>query len=665
MTAASRRIRALRDQIRAHDYRYYTLDRPTISDAAYDRLVNELTRLERLHPEYAAADSPTRRVAGTTAAGFRPVPHLGPMLSLDSVTDPQEVRRFVDAAGTGRAVRRPRFVLEPKLDGMSLEVVYRNGRLERAATRGDGRQGEDVTANVLTMPSVPARLRGQAPRVLSVRGEVLMPVADFRRLNAALARQKKPTFANPRNAAAGSVRQLDPRVTASRRLVVFFYDVLRKTPALSMGNGLAQIKQLARWGLAVCPGVQTATTFDDVVAYHRDLNRRRDDLPYEIDGIVIKHNDLATRARLGSTGRHPRWALAFKFAPREAETVIESITVQVGRTGALTPVAHLRPVSLGGVRVTRATLHNRAEIARKDLRIGDRVRIVRAGDVIPDVVGRVPGTRPRHSRRFAMPRRCPACDAPVVRDGAFDRCPNEFGCPAQLRRAIAHIASRPALDIRGLGTKTIDALVSHGLVQSVADVFRLETADLTRLERFADVSASNLADAITRAKRPPLWRFLHALGVPGVGTETARDLAARLGTLDAIRGASEATLRNEGGLGPVAAHEVAAFFRHPRHRRLVDACLRAGVRPQAASFERAGPLTGEVIVFTGGLSSLRRDEAQDRATAAGARVANSITTDTTLVVAGESAGSKLARARARGLPIIDEAQFLARVRRTR
>jgi DNA ligase (NAD+) len=659
---AARRAERLRAAIRHHDYRYYVLDRPTVSDAQYDRLFDQLVRLEAAHPELTTPDSPTQRVAGATLPAFPTVEHLAPMLSLESVTEPDAVRHF-DARMRATVRAGPvRYLVEPKFDGLSLEVVYRDGVLARASTRGDGMRGEGVTANVRSIRSVPLRLRGRSvPRLLAVRGEAIMRRDDFRALNARLERQGQPPFANPRNAAAGSIRQLDARITAGRRLDVFFYDILHMERGPSLADDRRLVDMLKTWGLHASPFPRLCDCLDDVFRYHREMERRRDHLAYEIDGIVIKIDDLAQRTRLRTTARHPRWAVAFKFAPREAETRIEDILVQVGRTGALTPVAVLRPVSIGGVTVTRATLHNREEIARKDLRIGDRVRVVRAGDVIPEIVARV--RRPGVGRRrpFAMPRRCPACRTDLVRDGPIDRCPNGLACPAQLKRTIQHFGSREALDIRGLGPRTVDALVAHGLVRSIADLFTLTADQLVTIERFADVSAAGLLSAIDKARRPPLWRFLHALGIPGVGGQTARDLASRFGSLERVQTADEAALRGVAGIGPALAPAIAAFFRRGVNRRVIAACRRGGVRPIGAPRLRRGSLAGKTVAFTGGLASMTREGAEERARLKGARIARSVSAKTDLVVAGAEPGAKYAKARALGVRIVDERQFKALV----
>ena len=659
---AAGRVEQLRSQIREHDYRYYVLDRPTISDAEYDRLFDELVRLEAAHPDLVTRDSPTRRVGGAPLSAFPPVAHLAPMLSLESVTAADAVRRFDDRVRATVHHKTVRYVVEPKFDGLSLEVVYRAGVLQRASTRGDGERGEGVTENVKTIRSVPLRLHGpDIPRLLAVRGEAIMRSDDFEALNARLARAGQPLFANPRNAAAGSIRQLDPRVTAWRRLDVFFYDILHLEGGSRPVDDIGLLRALTAWGLHASPYARVCSSLEGVFRYHDDMARHRDSLPYEIDGVVMKVNDLALRAKLRTTARHPRWALAYKFAAREARTTIEDIVVQVGRTGVLTPVAVLRPVDIGGVTVTRATLHNRDEIARKALRVGDTVRVIRAGDVIPEIVERASPEGRRRRAAFAMPTRCPVCRTPVEHAGPVDRCPNGLECPAQLRRTIQHVASREGLDIRGLGPETVDALVSAGLVGSVADLFGLTERDLLKVERFAKVSAENLLRAIDRARHPPLWRFLNALGIPGVGEQTARDLADHFGTLERLESADEAALAAVPGVGSIVAQNVVDFFRHAFNRRVIARCRRYGVRvgraPARPGGAREAPLAGKTVVFTGGLESMTREEAEERARASGAHTARSVSRETDLVVAGREPGSKYAKARALGVRVIDEGAF--------
>ena len=652
------RIQRLRSAIREHDYRYYVLDAPTIPDAEYDRLFADLVRLEEAHPEMITPDSPTQRVAGAPLPSFPTIEHLAPMLSLESVAAEDLVRRFDQRVRAAARHSGIRYVLEPKFDGLSLEIVYRNGVLDRASTRGDGERGEGVTANVRTIRSVPLQLRGdRPPTLLAIRGEAVMPIAEFKALNRRLAREGQPLFANPRNAAAGSIRQLDPRITAGRHLEVFFYDILSIEGGPRFADDMSRLRAFERWGLQPSPYARPGSSIDAVARYHAEMDRRREALPYEIDGIVIKVDDLVLRRRLLTTARHPRWALAWKFAAREAQSTIEDIVVQVGRTGVLTPVAVLRPVEIGGVNVARATLHNRAEISRKGLRVGDRVQLIRAGDVIPEIIGPAPGSGARPRRPFVMPSRCPQCGTPLVREGPFDRCPNGLACPAQLKRTIQHVASREALDIRGLGPETVDALVDSGRVRSVADLFDLTKRDLLALERFADVSAGNLIAAIDRARHTTLDRFVTALGIPGVGAQTARDLAAHFGTLPRLQTAGMAALLEAPGVGPAVARAVVEFFGHPFNRHVIEACRRHGVRVDMPSADRGGPLAGKTLVFTGGLRSMTREEAEQRARARGAHTSRSVSGATDLVVAGREPGSKYARARSLGVRVIDERQF--------
>jgi len=651
-------MRRLADELRHHDHLYYVLDRPEITDEQYDALFEELRALERARPDLIAPDSPTQRVAGAPAATLPSVRHLAPMLSLDSVTPPEDVRAFVTR--TRAATHRLRLVAEPKLDGVSIEVVYEGGRLARAATRGDGVCGEDVTANVKTIRSVPLRLRANVrpvPRLLAVRGEVLMTKEAFRRL-AERARPGEAAFANPRNAAAGSLRQLDPRITATRRLHVLFYDVLACEGA-AFATHAEELDALRAWGLPVSDDVRLVELLDDALEYHDAMERQRDELPFEIDGVVLKVDDTRARAELGTTARHPRSAIAYKFAPREATTTIRDIVVQVGRTGALTPVAIFDPVSIGGVTVGRATLHNADEVARKDVRVGDTVRVLRAGDVIPEVVARVPRSGEHRQRPFAMPDRCPSCGARVQREGAFDRCPAGLACRSQLASAIKHFGSRDALDIAGLGQETSEALVANGLLKDVADVLGLREGDLVKLERFGALSAHNLVMAIDRAKHTELARFLHALGIPGVGKTLARELAETFGELDALMDASSADLI-AAGVGPVASGTIAGFFHEPRNRAVVRECLARGLTlrgpPRRAE---SGAFAGKTVVFTGALESMPRAEAEERVRTLGGRTASSVSRNVDLVVVGAEAGAKLERARELGIATIDEHEFAA------
>jgi DNA ligase (NAD+) len=659
-------VEHLREQIRRHDYRYYVLDRPTISDAAYDALVRELETLEAHYPGLVTPDSPTQRVAGQVREGFRTVLHRAPLLSLESTTGPETVRQFDRRirADLGPSVR---YILEPKFDGLSIEVVYERGQLVSASTRGDGQRGEDVTANVRTIRAMPLRLRDgpfPIPRRLAVRGEVLMRRADFAALNERLRRAGEPLFANPRNAAAGSVRQLDPRITARRFLNVYFYDVLAIEGSPKADASSEYAEWMRAWGLRISPHRRLGSSASDILAYRERMAVARDSLDVEIDGVVAKVDNLAGRDRLGSTARHPRWAIGFKFEPRRATTRLEDVEVQVGRTGVLTPVAVLRPVQMGGVTVSRATLHNWSDLARKRIRVGDTVEVVRAGDVIPEVVGRV-----ESSRRLGVPPRppatCPACRARVVQRGPFRLCPNTIGCPAQRVRAIEHFASREAFDIDGLGPSTIQLLVDRELVHTVADLFTITDDDLRVLPRFGAVAATRLAAAINAARRVTLARFLFALGIPDVGTATARRLAERFRTLAAIRRATEAQLAATPEVGAAAAHQIVGFFTRPSSQEVIDALLRHGVAIVAQRARAAGTLSGQSVVFTGAFDTMTRADAERFVEQRGGRPMRTVTRVTSLVVAGAAPGSKLDRARALGIPIMSERAFLQRHRSLR
>jgi DNA ligase (NAD+) len=653
-----RRIADLRETIHHYDYLYYTLDRPEISDKEYDRLFGELQRLEQEHPDLITPDSPTQRVSGPPASSFTQVRHLAPMLSLESVTRPEAVRQF-DARVRGELARKElAYVLEPKFDGLSMELVYEQGTLARASTRGDGRIGEGVTENVETIRTVPLRLRTGAasiPRVVAVRGEVLMRIGEFEKMNATLRREGKPLFANPRNAAAGSIRQLDARISARRKLEFVAYEMLAIQGGPKLATHWDALKALREWGLPASPLARRCSSIEEAIAWHEEIEAKRDRLGYEIDGIVLKVDDLDAHQRLGATARHPRWAVAFKFTAREAKTLIKDIVVQVGRTGVLTPVAVLKPVQIGGVTVTRATLHNREEIARKEIGLGDTVSVIRAGDVIPEVLARVSTGR---RRTFSMPARCPVCGTGVVQSGPFDLCPNRLACPAQIKASIRHFASRVAMDIRGLGKEIADLLVSSGLVKNPADLFSLNERKLLDLGRFGSVSAANLVRSIDKARKVHLARFLYALGIPGAGEQTARDLADRFGTLEALQKADISQVRETSGIGPAVAKSVVEFFREPSTRRVIGQCLERGLELKAPEGRKEGAFSGKTVVFTGGLNSLSRAEAEGLVRQLGGRSASSVSRKTDLVVTGSEAGSKLERARALGIQIIDEPRFL-------
>lgn len=673
--AVERRIEELRQAIRHHDYLYHVLDAPEISDEEYDRLFRELRELEGEHPELATPDSPTQRVGGRPLDSFTTVDHVAPMLSLDSAQDEASLLRFDARIRRGLADAEVRYVLEPKLDGASVELVYESGVLARAATRGDGRVGEGVTENVRTIPAVPLRLRAAEraiPAILALRGEVIMRIGAFEALNEQLLAADRAPFANPRNAAAGSLRQLDSAITASRPLDLFVYDILASEGGGEMpGTQWDGLQAIRQWGLPSPEMTRRASTVDEVLEYHAELIRERDDFDYEIDGIVIKLDDLDARRRLGATSHHPRWAFAYKFPARKEVTRILKIVPSVGRTGVVTPVAMMRPVELAGVTVSRATLHNREEVSRKDVREGDRVRVQRAGDVIPQVLERVDEPGRERAAPWRMPDACPSCGSALSERGPFTVCPNSFDCPAQLAGRIEHFASRGALDIDGLGEETARLLVSEGLVRHLPDLYEVKAAQLADLPGFARKSAENLVTAISESSSVELRRFLFGLGIPEVGTSVAGDLARHFGTLERLRAASEEELQEVAGVGPKMAERITAFFRSAGNAEILDQLVRGPLRlieaaDQSGQAEEEGgraaagaPLAGLRFVFTGGLAGWTREEAKRQVESLGARVTSSVSRSTDYLVAGSDPGSKLDKATELGVMVLDEREFAA------
>lgn len=658
--AARKRAQELRAEIVEHNRRYYDEDAPTVSDAEYDALFRELEALEAGHPSLVTPDSPTQRVGGSAATAFPPVQHRVPMLSLDNAFSDDEViafdRRVRERLGRDVAVD---YAAEPKLDGLAISVIYEHGLLVRAATRGDGVTGEDVTANVRTIESVPLRLRGDAPPLLEVRGEVYMPVAGFLEMNARAAERGEKVFVNPRNAAAGSLRQLDPRITASRPLDLFFYAIGTLEGGAIPERQSELAGTLREWGLRTCPEAARVSGVEGCLEYYRQLGLRRPDLPYQIDGVVYKVDLRVDREALGFISRAPRWAVAHKFPAEEAETRVEDVEFQVGRTGALTPVARLAPVFVGGVTVSNATLHNMDELERKDVRVGDTVIVRRAGDVIPEVVRVLPERRPDGARVVALPAGCPVCGSPVLReaDEAVARCSGGYACAAQRRERILHFASRRAMDIEGLGDKLVDQLVGAGLVDDPADIYELTAAELAALERMGEKSADKVLAAIERSRETTLARFLFALGIRDVGEATALALAQHFGALEPLMAADAAAIQQVPDVGPVVAARVTAFFADPANRSIVERLRVGGVRWPDLPVQQGSvqPLTGKTFVLTGALQALSRDEAGDRLRALGAKVAGSVSKKTDYVVAGADAGSKLQKAQELGIPVLDEA----------
>ena len=666
---AKKRIEQLAAQIREHDHRYYVLDKPTISDAQYDKLFRELQALEAEFPDLRPPDSPTLRVGGGLRTAFKKVKHLGPMLSLESLMEPDEVLAFDERVRKAFEVDRIDYVAEPKFDGLSVELVYEDGLFVRGSTRGDGETGEDITENLRTIRSLPLRLEAAKdhpePRgTIAVRGEALMPLSEFEALNKRLIEASEEPFANARNAAAGTVRQLDPAITASRRLDLYAYEVMRGDE-VRIATQVEMLEALRAWGFHVERTMRLCRGIEAVIGFHAELLERRESLPYEVDGIVAKVNRRDWQEGLGERSRSPRWAVAFKFPPRIEITRVLDIAVQVGRTGKLTPVAILQPVDVSGVTVSRATLHNQDEVDRKDVRIGDTVRVRRAGDVIPEVVEVLKERRPRGAEPFQLPAKCPVCGAKVEREGAYHVCTNGLACPAQLERHIEHFAWRGAMDIAGLGEKTVQQLIAHGLVKDLADIYHLTPIDLSQLEGFAEKSIENMIQAIESSRRPRLDRFLYALGIEGVGDTVARLLADHYGALDPLLEAAEDELQEIPGIGPEVAASVRRFFASARNRKVLERLREAGVHPVAEKKPRGPqPLAGQIVLFTGALEAMSRPEAQRLAEAAGARTASAVSRKVTLVVAGPGAGSKLAEAEKLKIPVIDEAAFLARVGRS-
>lgn len=661
------RAARLRAELDDHNYRYHVLDDPRIPDAAYDQLFQELVDLETRHPELIVPESPTQRVGASPVAGFAEVRHGLPMLSLDNAFSAEDIENF------DRRVRERlasdseiQYSAEPKLDGAAINLWFERGELTRAATRGDGTVGEDVTHNVRTIRSVPLRLRGNSvPERIEIRGEIFMTREGFGRLNDAARQAGEKVFANPRNAAAGSLRQLDPRLTASRPLALFAYGVGAVTGVPLPGRHSGILARLREWGLPVAPESELVDGVAGCLAYYEKMQKKRPRLRYDTDGVVYKVDDLAQQARLGTVARAPRWAVAHKFPAEEQMTTVEAVEFQVGRTGALTPVARLVPVFVGGVTVSNATLHNLDELHRKDVRPGDTVIVRRAGDVIPEVVSVVLERRPRGAQTVKAPRKCPVCGSAVLRiegESAL-RCTGGLVCPAQRKESLRHFASRRALNIDGLGSQLIEQLVDAGLVKTPGDLFGLAAGQLEGLERMGERSANKLLAAIGKSKATTLDRFLYGLGVPEVGEATSKALARHFVRLDALLAATETELEEVEDVGPVMAAQIAAFFREPHNLDVIRDLRRQGVHWDETAKPIAGslPLKGKTFVLTGTLSGMTREEATARIEALGGKVTGSVTAKTSFLVVGDSPGSKLAKAEKLGVVVLDEEALLAMV----
>jgi DNA ligase (NAD+) len=657
--AIRKKVEKLREEIEYHNYRYYVLDQPEIPDDQYDRLMRELEKIEEEYPELRSPNSPTQRVGAPPLEEFEIVRHSIPMLSLANAFDESEARDFDKRVKKflGSSSDTP-YVAEPKLDGLAVELVYERGQFVVGSTRGDGVNGENITQNLRTIKTIPLQLIRKeipVPERLEVRGEVIMQLNKFKSLNRKREEMGEPPFANPRNAAAGSVRQLDSKITAERPLEIYCYG-LGEIRGRTFKTHWEILQTFPKWGLRTNPHIQKCQNIDEVLEYYHEMKEKREKLPYEIDGIVIKVDRLDLQTRLGEISRSPRWALAFKFQPKQETTKILDIVVQVGRTGALTPVAVMEPVQVGGVEVSRATLHNQDEIDKKDVRIGDTVIIQRAGDVIPEVVQVIASKRTGSEKKFKMPSKCPVCGAEVVREEAIHRCIG-LDCSAQLKGRIKHFASKRAMDIDGLGVKLIDQLVEKGLVKDVADIYYIKKDQLIALERMADKSAQNIIDAIEESKEKPLSKFLYALGIRHVGETTAEDLARSFSRLDDFFNLSEEDLMEVEGIGPEVAASVHQFFRDKKNKESIDRLKKAGVKVIEPKVKEKGKLAGKVFVFTGALQYFGRDEARNLVESMAGMTASSVSKKVDFVVIGEDPGSKFDKAKELGIKILTEEEF--------
>jgi len=652
------RAAELRRALEHHNYLYYVQDQPEISDAQFDRLFRELQELEQRYPALVTSDSPSQRVGAKAESGLAAVTHALPMLSLNNAFSDEEVSAFDRRVREAAKLQQVEYAGEPKFDGLAISITFENGLLATGATRGDGYTGEDVTANLRTIRTLPLRLStNRPPKLLEIRGEVVMLKKHFDALNRQQRERGEKEFVNPRNAAAGSLRQLDPRITAERPLTFFAYALGRfEGGALPSSRHSDQIDYLAELHVPVSPLRRVVSGVDGLLGYYRDIGAKRPTLPYGIDGVVYKVNDLELQQQLGFVSRAPRFALAHKFPAEEAQTEVVAIEVQVGRTGALTPVARLKPVFVGGVTVTNATLHNEDEVRRKDVRVGDTVVVRRAGDVIPEVVRVLLERRPAHTHEFETPKRCPVCHSRVERlEGeAVSRCTAGLYCPAQRKQALLHFASRRAMDIEGLGERLVEQLVDNGIAKTPADIYGLDAETLAALDRMGEKSAANLVQAIRGSRDSTLARFIFALGIRNVGESTARDLARAFGDIHGLMDADEDRLQQVPDVGPVVARSIAGFFKEPHNREVVSKLLAAGIRWADVPAPASGRLAGKTFVLTGTLPTLTREQAGARIEAAGGRIASSVSKKTSYVVAGADPGSKYDRARELGIPVLDE-----------
>ncbi len=661
--SVEQKAQALRNTINEHNYAYYVLDDPKIPDSEYDRLLRELQELEKQHPELVTSDSPTQRVGAKADSAFEKVEHLRPMLSLDNVFNEDELNAFAKRISERLVTRSNiKYVCEPKLDGSAVSLIYEKGKLVRAATRGDGRVGEDITLNVRTIKNVPLTLRGDHPDLVEVRGEIFMPKQSFEAHNELARTSGDKLFANPRNAAAGSLRQKDPSITAKRNLQIYVYS-LGQAEGVELSNShFERLQQIKDWGLPVCPEIDCVAGIPECLDYYNTILSQRDGLPYEIDGVVYKVDSIKFQEDLGFVARAPRWAVAHKFPAQEELTLLEKVEFQVGRTGAITPVARLKPVFVGGVTVSNATLHNMDEIHRLDVHLGDTVIIRRAGDVIPQVVSVVKDRRPDDAQPVVRPVTCPVCDSPVEKeeDQAIYRCTGGLFCGAQRKEAIKHFASRKAMNIDGLGDKLVDQLSEEGLIHSIADLYRLTEEQICSMERMGEKSAKNLLSALEKSKTTTFAKFIYALGIREVGEVTAQTLATELRTLDKLFAATEQSLIELSDIGPVVAHHIESFFNNDENIKVIEQLVELGVNWPEVEVRSADeqPLLGQTIVLTGTFEAMSRNVAKEKLVAMGAKVSGSVSSKTSVVFAGPGAGSKLKKAQELGIEVKDEDALL-------
>lgn len=658
---AQNEIQRLRRDITRHDHLYYVLASPEISDREYDRLMHRLIELEKLYPELVTADSPTQRVAGSPLSGFAQIKHSVPMLSLDNTYDESDLREFDNRVRKGLSGKDYRYVVELKIDGVAVSLMYLDGRLSYGATRGDGTQGDDISANLKTIRAIPLVIEGSGDSELEVRGEVYLSKKEFARINEIKEQNGEAVFANPRNAAAGSLKQLDPAIVAQRRLSVFVYGTGR--PPKGIEGHFTAMEYLKGLGFKVNPNITPCRDIDQVIGLCHHWDKKRDELDYEIDGMVIKVDSFAQQKQLGATSHSPRWAIAYKFPARQAATLLSSVEFSLGRTGVVTPVANLEPVQLSGTTVSRASLHNEDELKRKDLHYGDTVIIEKAGEIIPQVIKVLPEKRPQKARPVLMPKDCPVCGTALKRlEGEVAwRCQN-VACPAQVKGRIEHFASRGAMDIDGLGPAVVETLVNKDLIKDFGDLYGLKSSDLIPLERMGQKSAENLIKAIERSKDNPFWRLLHALGIVHVGAQIARELANRFGNIDSLASAGCENISRIYGLGPAVGQSVENFFGNRHNTEVIDKLRKAGVRMKADTATATGVFSGMTVVLTGGLRNYTREQAAEMISNRGGKIGSAVSKKTTLVIAGSDPGSKLQKARQLGVRVISEDEFVSMVK---